>query len=123
MAKPMFAKYEMPPELAEKALQALEAARNTGKIKKGVNETTKMVERGQAQLVLIAEDTAPPEVVAHLPMLAGEKDIPVVFVKTKDELGTAAGLQVGSAAACIVEPGDAKDQLKDIAKKVKELSK
>lgn len=73
MAKPMFAKYEMPPELAEKALQALEAARNTGKIKKGVNETTKMVERGQAQLVLIAEDTAPPEVVAHLPMLAGER--------------------------------------------------
>jgi large subunit ribosomal protein L7Ae len=123
MANPMFKTYNVPPELAEKALQALEVARNTGKIKKGTNEITKIVERGQAQLVFIAEDVQPPEVVAHIPMLCKEKGIPLVFVPTKGDLGTAAGLQVGSSAAAIVESGDAKDQVADVAKKIKELAK
>ncbi len=123
MAKPMFVNYDVPPELAEKALQALEVARNTGKIKKGTNEVTKVVERGHAQLVIVAEDVQPPEVVAHIPMLCKEKGIPCVFVPTKGDLGTAVGLQVGSSAAAVVEPGDAKGQVAEIAKKVKELAK
>ena len=123
MANPIFAKYEVTPELAEKALQALETARNTGKVKKGTNEVTKMVERGHAKLVLIAGDVTPPEVVIHLPMLCEEKGIPVVVINTKAELGSAAGLQVGSSAACVVEVGDAKDQIEDLSKKLKERAK
>ena len=91
MANPMFKTYDVPPELAEKALQALEMARNTGKIKKGTNEVTKVVERGQAQLVFIAEDVQPPEVVAHIPMLCKEKAIACVFVPTKGDLGKVIG--------------------------------
>jgi large subunit ribosomal protein L7Ae len=123
MANPMFKTYDVPPELAEKALQALEVARNTGKIKKGINEVTKIVERGQAQLVFVAEDVQPPEVVAHIPMLCKEKAIACVFVPIKGDLGTAAGLQVGCSAAAIIEPGDAKAQVADVVKKVKELAK
>lgn len=123
MAKPMFVNYEVPPELAEKSLQALEMARNTGKIKKGTNEVTKMIERGTAKLVLVAEDVTPPEVVAHLPMLCKERNVPIVFIPKKDDLGTAAGLQVGSSAACITEPGDGKATVDEISKKVKELLK
>lgn len=123
MAKAMYVNYEVPAELAEKSLQALEAARNTGKIKKGINEVTKIVERGQALLVVIAEDVQPPEVVAHIPMLCKEKGIPCVFVPTKGDLGTAAGLPVGSSAAAVVEAGDAKANIAEIGKKVKELAK
>ena len=52
MAKPSYVKFEVPQELAEKALEAVEVARDTGRIRKGTNETTKAVERGQAKLVV-----------------------------------------------------------------------
>jgi large subunit ribosomal protein L7Ae len=46
-----------------------------------------------------------------------------VFVPTKGDLGTAAGLPVGTSAAAVVEPGDAKANIGEITKKIKELSK
>jgi large subunit ribosomal protein L7Ae len=57
----------------------------------------------------------------HLPELADEKGIPYVFVETQDEIGVAAGLEVGSAAAAIVDAGEADDQVEDIGSKVEEL--
>ncbi|HJJ76383.1 MAG TPA: 50S ribosomal protein L7ae, partial [Methanocorpusculum sp.] len=44
MAK-IYQMFEVPEELQNKALEALELARDTGKIKKGANEATKAVER------------------------------------------------------------------------------
>lgn len=46
MAKAMFVRFEMPKELSDKAYEIVEAARDTGKIRKGTNEVTKLVERG-----------------------------------------------------------------------------
>jgi large subunit ribosomal protein L7Ae len=117
--KPFFVKFEVPPELAEKAYQALQVAREKGKIKKGTNETTKAVERGQAQLVLIATDVDPPEVVAHLPLLCEEKKVPYIYVPSKERLGKAAGINVAAAAAAIIEPGEAASLVNEI---IKELS-
>jgi Ribosomal protein HS6-type (S12/L30/L7a) len=57
----------------------------------------------------------------HLPEIAEEKGIPVVFVETQDDVGHAAGLEVGSAAAAIVDAGDASDDIEDIGSKVEEL--
>jgi len=39
-------KFEVPKEVSDKILQTLELAKNTGKIRKGTNETTKSIERG-----------------------------------------------------------------------------
>ncbi len=117
----VYVNYDVPADLAESALEALEIARDTGTVKKGTNETTKAVERGNAELVLIAEDVSPEEIVMHLPELADEKGIPYVFIQTQDDLGHAAGLEVGSAAAAIVDAGDADDQVEDIATKVEDL--
>ncbi|RAW46917.1 50S ribosomal protein L7ae [Halorubrum sp. 48-1-W] len=118
---PVYVDYDTPADLAERALEAFEVARDTGTVKKGTNETTKSVERGNAKLVLVAEDVSPEEIVMHLPELAEEKGIPVVFVDTQDEVGHAAGLEVGSAAAAVVEAGDAADDIEDIGEKVAEL--
>ncbi|MBI5355443.1 MAG: ribosomal L7Ae/L30e/S12e/Gadd45 family protein, partial [Candidatus Aenigmarchaeota archaeon] len=49
------AKFKVSDELSEKALEALEAARNGGKLRIGTNEATKSIERGEAKLVVIAE--------------------------------------------------------------------
>jgi len=117
----VYVDFDVPADLEDDAIEALEVARDTGSVKKGTNETTKAVERGNAELVFIAEDVSPEEVVMHLPEIAAEKDVPYVFVGTQDDIGHAAGLQVGSAAAAIVDAGDARDDVDDIAEKVEEL--
>jgi LSU ribosomal protein L7AE len=118
---PIYVNFDVPADLAEDALDALSVARDTGSVKKGTNEATKAVERGNAQLVLIAEDVQPEEIVMHLPELADERNIPFVFVATQDDLGRAAGLEVGSAAAAVTDAGEASESIDDIAEKVEEL--
>lgn len=114
-------KFEVPKELTDKTFQALNSARDSGKIRKGSNETTKAIERKQAQLVVIAEDVTPPEIVAHLPILCNEKDIPYIYVTKKDELGRAAGLTVPTSSVAIIEAGEGKKIVSDIAARIKEL--
>ncbi|MFQ6020629.1 MAG: 50S ribosomal protein L7Ae [Candidatus Aenigmatarchaeota archaeon] len=104
----------------EKILQTVEIARNTGKVKIGTNETTKAIERGIAKLVVIAEDVEPKEVVMHLPPLCDEKKIPYVKVKSKMELGRAAGIDVPTASIAIIEEGEAKKNIEEIVKEEKE---
>ncbi|EMA47572.1 50S ribosomal protein L7Ae [Halococcus saccharolyticus] len=117
----VYVTYDVPADLEDDAIEALEVARDTGTVKKGTNETTKAVERDSAELVYIAEDVSPEEIVMHLPELADEKEIPFVFVETQDDVGHAAGLEVGSAAAAIVDAGDADEQVEDITTKVEDL--
>jgi large subunit ribosomal protein L7Ae len=121
MARPIFVRFDVPAELASKSLEALEMARDTGRIKKGTNEATKAIERGVARLVIVGEDVTPPEIVAHIPALCEEKKTPYIYVKKQSELGAAAGLSVKSAAAAIVEPGKAKELLDEIVQKVAAL--
>lgn len=100
-------------KMSEKAYQAVELANKSGKIKKGVNEVTKVVEKGQAKLVLFAGDVSPKEIVMHLPMICKEKKVPCVEVPSRAELGAAAGLPVGTVAVAVVEAGEAKDLIKE----------
>ncbi|MDI6866122.1 50S ribosomal protein L7Ae [Methanoculleus sp.] len=116
-----YVKFEVPEEIQNKALEALEIARDTGKVKKGSNETTKAVERNIAQLVLIGSDVEPQEIVMHLPPLCDEKRIPYVYISKQNEIGSASGLEVGSAAAAIVKAGKAKDLVDEIAKQIAAL--
>lgn len=106
-------------EIQDKALEVVEAAKTTGKIKKGVNETTKAIERGIAKLVLVAKDINPAEITMHIPPLCEEKNVPFVEVPSKDELGTAAGLSVSTAAVAVVDEGEGKKILKEIILKLK----
>ncbi|MEM0453304.1 MAG: 50S ribosomal protein L7Ae [Sulfolobales archaeon] len=122
MSKPTFVRFEVPPEISEKAYEALKKVRESGgKIKKGTNETTKAVERGIAKLVLIAEDVDPPEVVMHLPLLCDEKKVPYLYVPSKKRLGESAGIEVGAASVAVIEVGGAKDLIDELSKAFQEL--
>jgi len=123
LAKPIYVRFEVPKDLADKAYEAVEKARDTGKLRKGTNESTKVIERKQAILVVIAEDVDPPEIVAHLPALCDEKGVPYVYVPSKRELGGAAGLNVGCAAVAITDAGEAADTVREIVESIKELKK
>ena len=118
-----YVKFTVPAELSEKQYQIIEKAAKTGKIRIGSNETTKAIEREKAKFVLIAEDTSPPEVVMHIPLICEEKNIPYSYVATKKDLGQKAGIHVGTSSIAIVEEGDAKKDLDDLVKKIQELKK
>jgi large subunit ribosomal protein L7Ae len=120
-SKPFYVRFEVPSELAEKGYEALKIARDTGKIKKGTNETTKAVERGLAKLVLIAEDVDPPEVVAHLPLLCEERKIPYLYVPSKAKLGQSAGIEIAAASACIIDAGGAAKLVEEIIAEVNKI--
>lgn len=121
MSLPPYATWNTPESLAKEALKMLEEIRETGgKIRKGVNETTKAIERGQAKLVYIALDVSPPEIVFHLPPLCDERGVPYLFVPSKEELGKAAGIERPASSAAIVDPGQKSEDLNRIIQKIKE---
>ena len=119
--KAYYIKFETPKEIIDSVYEVMRRASESGKIKKGTNEVTKVIERGVAKLVVIAEDVDPPEIVAHLPILCEEKKIPYVFVTSKNQLGASLGIDVPSASACIVEAGDAASVFEDLVKSIAKM--
>ena len=110
---------EVPQELVDRVFEAVEVAKSTGKVSKGTNETTKAIEKGKAKMVVVAKDVTPPEVVMHIPAIAEEKGIPCFQVPAKEDLGAAAGLQVGTGSVAITAEGESKDIIKELTEKIK----
>ena len=119
----IYVRFQTPKEVQDLAYDLVEKARDNGKISKGANEATKQVERGQAKLVVMAEDVTPEEVLVHMPILCEEKNIPYAYVPSKDELGSSAGLHVSTAAVAITNPGKDKAGIEGIVKKIETLKK
>jgi len=116
-----YQKFEPGESLSEKTYNAIEKADDTGKVVIGTNEVTKSIERNEADLVVIASDVSPEEIVMHIPALCDEKDISYTFVPEKEELGLAAGIGVQSAAIAVTSVGQAEDEVDDIRQKAREL--
>ncbi len=100
----------------KKIYEIVELSRQTGKIKKGINETTKAIERGLAKLVIAATDVDPKEIIMHLKPLCEEKGIPYVEVSSKKDLGRACGLKVACSSAAIIDFGQAEGKVSEILK-------
>jgi large subunit ribosomal protein L7Ae len=120
---PMYVRFQTTKELQDLAYELIEKARDGGKIGKGANEATKYVERGQAKLVIMAEDVTPEEILVHMPILCEEKNIPYTYVPSKEELGNAAGLGVPTSAIAIVNPGREKEGVDNLVKKLETVKK
>ena len=121
MAKAYYVKFETPEDLVSPILEALRVAAQTGKVRKGTNEATKAIERGISKLIIIAEDVEPPEVVAHLPLICEEQKSAYAFVPSKQELGKALGIEVTSAAAAILDAGDAQHIIDEVVASISKI--
>jgi len=113
MAK-SYVKFSTPKDISDKLISAVSIAKDTGKIRKGINETTKAIESGKTKLIVLAEDVEPEEIVMHIPGLCEEKGVPLAFVPNKADLGKASGLSVGCGAVAIDNAGGAAEVVKDI---------
>ena len=118
-----YVKYETPDEVVTNILEALSVAKDTGKLRKGINESTKSVERRAAKLVVLAEDVQPEEIMIHMPALCEEKGIPYAYVRTKKDLGEAVGIGVGTSSIAIEDAGGAAELLQGILKRLPKPTK
>ncbi len=122
MSKAYYVKFEIPQDLVNAVYEAVRVAKESGKVRKGTNETTKAIERGVSKLAIVAADVEPPEVVAHLPILCEERSAPYVFVPSKQQLGESLGISVGSAAATIIDAGEAQHIIDEVINSIKNIS-
>ena len=121
LSKPYCVKFETSKDLVNAVYEAVRVSKQSGKVRKGTNETTKAIERGVSKLVVIAEDVEPPEVVAHLPILCEERNAPFIFVPSKQQLGASLGIDVGSAAATIVDAGEAQHIVEQVVSSISNM--
>jgi large subunit ribosomal protein L7Ae len=68
-------------------------------VKYGLNHITKLCEDKKAQLVVIAHDVDPIELVIWLPAVCRKVDIPYCIVKSKSRLGSIVGKKTATAVA------------------------
>lgn len=121
MGKAYYVKFETPTDLVNPILEAVRVAAQSGKVRRGTNEATKAIERGISKLIVIAEDVEPPEVVAHLPIICEEQNAAYAFVPSKQDLGKALGIDVTSAAAAIIDAGDANHIVEEVVASIKKI--
>jgi len=109
--------------LAIKLLDLVQQANNYKQLKKGANETTKTLNRGISEFIVLAKDTEPLEILLHLPLLCEDKNVPYVFVPSKNALGRACGVSRPVIAASITtnESSQLKGQIDALKLEIEKL--
>lgn len=95
--------FETPNDIQEQVYEMVKhlGKDGRGRLKKGANEVTKAAERGTAKMVVMAENVNPGELLAHIPMICKEKEIPFIYVEDQAYLAEAAGMSLGTRTAAI----------------------
>ena len=94
--------FETPKDVQDSVYELVKLVGNgNGRLKKGSNEVTKAAERGTAKMVVMAENVNPAELLAHVPLICKEKNIPFIYVEDQTYLAEAAGMNSGAKTAAI----------------------
>jgi len=111
------------PDLSAQILDLVQQAASYKQIKKGANESTKCLNRGIAEFVVMAADAEPIEILLHIPLLCEDKNIPYVFVRSKQALGRACGVSraVVASTVTINEGSQLKPQIQTIHGAIEKL--
>ena len=104
-------------------LDLLNQAKTFKLLKKGANETTKALNRGVADLIILAADTEPLEIILHLPLLCEDKNVPYVYVGKQADLGRACGVSRNIIAVAVLNASESPiaGQVKEMKDKVEQL--
>ena len=111
------------PPLAQEILDLVQQASHYRQLKKGANEATKTLNRGIAELVILAADTSPLAILLHLPLLCEDKNVAYVYVPSKMALGRACGVS-RAVISCSITTNEASDlmgQIRGVRDKVERL--
>jgi U4/U6 small nuclear ribonucleoprotein SNU13 len=84
---------------------------------------TKTLNRGIAEMIIMAADAEPLEILLHLPLLCEDKNVPYVFVPNKQALGRSCGVSRPVIACSVTtnEGSQLKNQIQQLKDKVEKL--
>jgi H/ACA ribonucleoprotein complex subunit 2 len=108
-------------KLAKRAHKLVEAAAKAKALRRGIKEVVLALRKGDKGVCFIAGDVFPVEVIAHLPLLCEEADVPYCYVARKSELGAAALTKRPTSVVLVSSKGaDAKlaDDIRDCRREV-----
>lgn len=88
-------------------------------VKYGINHVTDLIEQKKAQLVIIAHDVDPIEIICWMPALCRKMDVPYVVVKGRSRLGKFVHKKTASCLAVVDVPKEANSDLKTLAENAK----
>mmetsp|Transcript_19646 Transcript_19646/g.30780 ORF Transcript_19646/g.30780 Transcript_19646/m.30780 type:complete len:129 (-) Transcript_19646:231-617(-) len=110
-------------DLSVTILELVQQASNYKQLKKGANEATKTLNRGISEFIVMAADTEPLEILLHLPLLCEDKNVPYVFVPSKQALGRACGVSRPVIAASVTtnEGSQLKSQIQSLKDQIEKL--
>lgn len=110
-------------DLTKKLLDLVQQAVNYKQLRKGANEATKTLNRGISEFIVLAADAEPLEILLHLPLLCEDKNVPYVFVRSKQALGRACGVTRPVIAASVTtnEGSQLKPQILSIQQAIEKL--
>jgi H/ACA ribonucleoprotein complex subunit 2 len=107
----------------KKAHKLVKKAAGQKQIRRGVKEVIKGIRKGETGLAILAGDIYPLDVISHIPLLLEEKDIPYIFVPSKQDLGAAASTKRPTSVVLVRTPKkdfDGKDIYDALTKEAKE---
>lgn len=116
-------------KVEHKASKLIAKAREAKTLARGTKEVAKYIRRGRKGICIIAADTYPIYVFAHIPVLCEQNDIPYFFVRSKKALAEAAGTTCAASVVLLQEPskdasdGDDRKNYKKIYQKAEEALK
>lgn len=84
-------------------LELVSSAQNNKQLRKGANEVTKSLNRSAAEIVVIAGDVDPIDIVMHLPLLCEDKNVPYIYVPSRAALGRSCDLSRSVIATVITK--------------------
>jgi len=111
------------PHLTVTILDLIQQASNYKQLKKGANEATKTLNRGISEFIVLAADAEPLEILLHLPLLCEDKNVPYVFVPSKQALGRSCGVSRPVIAASVTtnEASQLKSPIKSLKDAIEKL--
>jgi U4/U6 small nuclear ribonucleoprotein SNU13 len=92
-------------------------------LRRGANEATKTLNRGISEFIVMAADAEPIEILLHLPLLCEDKNVPYVFVPSKQALGRACGVTrpVISCSVTTNDGSELKPQINSLKLQIEKL--
>ncbi|XP_050072270.1 NHP2-like protein 1 homolog [Anopheles maculipalpis] len=109
--------------LTSKIMTLIQQAVNYKQLRRGANEATKTLNRGLSEFIVMAADAEPIEIILHLPLLCEDKNVPYVFVRSKQALGRACGVTrpIVACSVTIDEGSQLKSQIVSIQQEIERL--
>lgn len=109
--------------LTSKIMTLVQQAVSYKQLRRGANEATKTLNRGLSEFIVMAADAEPLEILLHLPLLCEDKNVPYVFVRSKQALGRACGVTrpIIACSVTVNEGSQLKSQITAIQQEIERL--